>query len=225
MGTREQGVGAEGDRADDDDDVARFKMESDGLSSKHVSSRLLDRSICQRCLIFLLLSFHLCVCMFNAFICVSVMSVSIDEGCSLSSSSEDEADNLTASSPRASPCPSSPLDMPSPLTSSSPSLCSPCSYFPSTPSSSGLQALDLASPCSSHDIDSVCGFDHVSPLLGPRSQCSGASSPDCEQERGLCVCVCVCLLITSVHACMFCQNSVKTAYISANQVQFTGHIA
>ncbi|GLD57947.1 SH3 domain-binding protein 5-like protein [Lates japonicus] len=23
-----------------------------------------------------------------------------------------------------------------------------------------------------------------SPLLGPRSQCSGASSPDCDQERG-----------------------------------------
>ena len=33
MGTREQGVGAEGD--DGDEDIANFKMESDGLSSEH----------------------------------------------------------------------------------------------------------------------------------------------------------------------------------------------
>lgn len=33
MGTREQGVGAEGD--DGDEDISNFKMESDGLSSKH----------------------------------------------------------------------------------------------------------------------------------------------------------------------------------------------
>uniref|UniRef100_H2UDV6 SH3 domain-binding protein 5 n=2 Tax=Takifugu rubripes TaxID=31033 RepID=H2UDV6_TAKRU len=147
MGTREQGVGAEGDAGDDD--IANFKMESDGLS---------------------------------------MMSVSIDEGGSHSNSSEDEADNLTTSSPRASSSssttPSSPLDMPSPFPSLSPSLCSPCSYLPSTPPSTGLGALDLESPCSSHDVDSVCGSGHVSPLLGPRSQCSGASSPDCEQERG-----------------------------------------
>lgn len=153
--------------------------------------------------------------MFNVFICVSVMSMSIDDGCSHSSSSEDEADNLTTSSPQASPCPSttpsSPLDMPSPFSSSSPSLCSPCSYLPSTPSSSGLEALDLASPCSSHDVDSVCGSGHVSPLLGPRSQCSGASSPDCEQERGVCV------FITSVRVCVFYQNSLKTVYISLFQ--------
>lgn len=195
MGTREQGVGAEGDAGDDD--VTNFKMESDGLSSKYLRDQLLIRSICQHCGMFLLLSFHLCVCMFNVFICVSVMSMSIDEGCSHSSSSEDEADHLTTSSPRASPClsttPSSPLDMPSPFPSSPPSLCSPRSYLPSTPSSSGLEALDLASPCSSHDVDSVCGSGHVSPLLGPRSQCSGASSPDCEQERGVC----------SLHQCVF----------------------
>lgn len=185
MGTREQGVGAEGDAGDDD--VANFKMESDGLSSKYLRDRLLVCATRQHRVMFLLLSFHLCVCMFNVFICVSVMSVSIDEGCSHSSSSEDEADNLTTSSPRASPCPStapsSPLDMPSPFPSSR-----PFSYLPSTPSSSsGLEALDLASPCSSHEVDSVCGSGHVSPLLGPRSQCSGASSPDCEQERGVSV--------------------------------------
>lgn len=146
--------------------------------------------------------------MFNAFICVSVMSVSIDEGCSRSSSSEDEADNL-ATSPCPSTAPSSPLDMPSPLPSSSSprSLCSPCSYLPSTPpsSSSGLEALDFASPCSSHDVDSVCGPGHVSPLLGPRSQCSGASSPDCEQERGVCVhyiSACLCVLSEFNQSCL-----------------------
>lgn len=214
MGTREQGVGAEGDGADDDDDVANFKMESDGLSSKCLRTRLLVRSARQHRLVFLLLSFHPCVCVFNAFICVSVMSVSIDEGCSRSSSSEDEADNLTTS-PCPSTAPSSPLDMPSPLPSSSPpSLCSPCSYLPSTPSSSGLEALDLASPCSSHDVDSVCGSGHVSPLLGPRSQCSGASSPDCEQERGVCVC--------SLHQCVFaCSVRIQSKLFishSVNQV-------
>lgn len=157
--------------------------------------------------------------MFNVFICVSVMSVSIDEGGSHSNSSEDEADNLTTSSPRASSSssttPSSPLDMPSPFPPLSPSLCSPCSYLPSTPSSTGLGALDLESPCSSHDVDSVCGSGHVSPLLGPRSQCSGASSPDCEQERGVCVhhiCVSV---------CVFCHNSIKTT--STYSHTFTTH--
>lgn len=45
MGTRERGVGAEGDGGDDD--VANFKMESDGLSSKCLRKGLLVRSICQ----------------------------------------------------------------------------------------------------------------------------------------------------------------------------------
>ncbi|XP_056598160.1 SH3 domain-binding protein 5 [Triplophysa dalaica] len=31
---------------------------------------------------------------------------------------------------------------------------------------------------------SLEGLEQVSPVLGPRSECSGASSPDCEQERG-----------------------------------------
>ncbi|KAK1880061.1 SH3 domain-binding protein 5 [Dissostichus eleginoides] len=51
--------------------------------------------------------------------------------------------------------------------------------------SDGLSnGLDLAIPCSSNDPDSAWGSGHASPLLGPRSQCSGASSPDCDQERG-----------------------------------------
>lgn len=156
MGTREQGVGAEGDGGNED--ISNFKMESDGLS---------------------------------------MVSVSIDEEGSHSSSSEEEADTHATSSSRAMPAsPSSssshpststPLDTPCPYPSSL--LYTSCSYLSSSPSSSILTSscpggLDLASPCSSHDPDSVCSSGHASPLLGPRSQCSGASSPDCDQERG-----------------------------------------
>ncbi|XP_041665391.1 SH3 domain-binding protein 5-like [Cheilinus undulatus] len=151
MGTREQGVGAEGDN----EDISSFKMESDSLS---------------------------------------MVSVSIDEEGRHSSSSEDEADTHSISSPQAvpsSPSTSSstptPLDMPCPYPSSS--LYSPDSYLSSPPSASVLStscpgSLEVVIPCSSHDPDSLCGSGHASPLLGPRSQCSGASSPDCDQERG-----------------------------------------
>ncbi|XP_072226430.1 SH3 domain-binding protein 5-like [Leuresthes tenuis] len=158
MGTREQGVGAEGD--EDNEDIANFKMESDGLS---------------------------------------MVSVSIDE--EGSHSSEEEADTHTTSSHQAMPSSpnsscshpptsaSTPLNVPCPFPS--PSLYTPCSYISSSPSSSSSilsslcpGGLGLVSPGSSHDPDSVCGSGHASPLLGPRSQCSGASSPDCDQERG-----------------------------------------
>ncbi|XP_029919038.1 SH3 domain-binding protein 5 [Myripristis murdjan] len=156
MGTREQGVGAEGDAANED--IDNFKMESDGLS---------------------------------------MVSVSIDEEGSHSSGSEEETDSHSTSSPLDVPPSSSssrpytstptPLDLPCPYPSSS--LCSPCSYLSSSPSTSPLSSscpgtLELQSPCGSDDPDSVCGSGHASPLLGPRSQCSGASSPDCDQERG-----------------------------------------
>ncbi|XP_041811578.1 SH3 domain-binding protein 5-like [Chelmon rostratus] len=159
MGTREQGVGAEGDEGNED--IANFKMESDGLS---------------------------------------MVSVSIDEEGCHSSSSEEETDTHSTSSPRAvSSSPSSPSSHPStsasnpldmPCTYSSSSLCSPCSSPSSSSSSSSAlssscpSGLEVVSPCSSHDPESVCGSGHASPLLGPRSQCSGASSPDCDQERG-----------------------------------------
>ncbi|XP_030004030.1 SH3 domain-binding protein 5 isoform X1 [Sphaeramia orbicularis] len=151
MGTREQGVGAEGDGGSDD--IANFKMESDGLS---------------------------------------MVSVSIDEEGSHSSSSEEEADPGSPSSSRAMPSSSSPPSSPALTPLEMPF--SPCSYISASPSSSSSSisigssscpgAVELPSPCSSHDPDSVCGSGHASPLLGPRSQCSGASSPDCEQERG-----------------------------------------
>ncbi|XP_010748666.2 SH3 domain-binding protein 5 isoform X1 [Larimichthys crocea] len=156
MGTREQGVGAEGDGGNDD--IANFKIESDGLS---------------------------------------MVSVSIDEEGSHSSGSEEENDThsissaqpipsspSSSSSSRPSTSASTPLDMPCPYTASS--LYTSCSYLSSSPPSSILSSscpggLELVN---SHDPDSVCGSGHASPLLGPRSQCSGASSPDCDQERG-----------------------------------------
>uniref|UniRef100_A0A1A8NCK7 SH3 domain-binding protein 5 n=1 Tax=Nothobranchius rachovii TaxID=451742 RepID=A0A1A8NCK7_9TELE len=141
LGTREQGVGAEGDEGNED--IANFTMDSDGLS---------------------------------------MVSVSVDE--EGSQSSEEELDTRTTSS--CQPMPSSPSSSSShPSTPASTSL---PYVFPSSPSisSSSLcpDGLDLVSPCSSHSPDSVYGSGHTSPLLGPRSQCSGASSPDCDQERG-----------------------------------------
>ncbi|KAF7654441.1 hypothetical protein LDENG_00069510 [Lucifuga dentata] len=166
MGTREQGVGAEGD-----DDITNFKMDSDGLS---------------------------------------MASVSADEECSHSSSSEEELDSHATSSPLHMPSSSSSsssssspsfssssshpstsvsthLDMPCPYPSSS--LCTPCPFISSSSSSSPLSsscpgALASASSCGLHGPDSVFGSGYDSPVLGPRSQCSGASSPECEQERG-----------------------------------------
>ncbi|XP_076006099.1 SH3 domain-binding protein 5 [Genypterus blacodes] len=153
MGTREQGVGAEGDAGNED--IDNFKMDSDGLS---------------------------------------MVSVSVDEEGSHSSSSEEEADTHSPSSPlhspsssHPSPSVSTPLDMPCPYPSSS--LCSPHPFISSSPTSSRFSsscpgALSLVSPPGSHSPGSACGSGQVSPILGPRSQCSGASSPDCEQERG-----------------------------------------
>ncbi|XP_075969046.1 SH3 domain-binding protein 5-like [Anarhichas minor] len=161
MGTREQGVGAEGDGPDED--ITNFKMESDGLS---------------------------------------MVSVSIDEEGSHSSSSEEDTDTHSTSSrdthstsSRDMPSPSSsssqpstsastPLDMPCSQPSSPYTPCSCFSSSPPVPSSSCPGEQELASPCSPHDPESVWGSRHASPLLGPRSQCSGASSPDCDQERG-----------------------------------------
>lgn len=173
MGTREQGVGAEGEGGDED--ISNFKVESDGLSSE-----------CNRDYSLVMTVFLHAKCPFLVCVCVSVVSVSIDDESSRSSSSEDEAANRASISPQISPTPPSPTgSTPSGTPFPYPPL-SPCSSSSSPTSSSCLDGLDLASPCCSQDADSVCGSGHVSPLLGPRSQCSGASSPDCDQERGVC---------------------------------------
>ncbi|KAM9775641.1 SH3 domain-binding protein 5 isoform 1-T1 [Syngnathus typhle] len=100
------------------------------------------------------------------------------DGISMVSVSMDDDSEEDAQSPSSSPSTSATLDMPSPPSETS------ILHTPSSPSSSCSGALDVASPCSSHCTDSPCGSAHGSPLLGPRSQCSGASSPDCDQERG-----------------------------------------
>ncbi|XP_068189110.1 SH3 domain-binding protein 5-like [Antennarius striatus] len=157
MGTRERGVGAEGDVGDED--ITSLKMESDGLS---------------------------------------MVSLLFDEESSQGSSSEEESNTHTTSSPQAIPSsPSSSSSHPSISTSTSADgicphpaslLYSSCSFISSSPSSSILTScpggIESENPCSSHQPESVCGSGHCSPLLGPRSQCSGASSPDCELERG-----------------------------------------
>uniref|UniRef100_A0A7N6BHD1 SH3 domain-binding protein 5 n=1 Tax=Anabas testudineus TaxID=64144 RepID=A0A7N6BHD1_ANATE len=87
---------------------------------------------------------------------ISMVSVSIDDEGGHGSSSEEETETHSTTSTQAMP--------------SSPSCTS------SHPSTSASTPLDMPY--------SVCGSGHASPLLGPRSQCSGASSPDCDRERG-----------------------------------------
>ncbi|XP_014908800.1 SH3 domain-binding protein 5-like isoform X2 [Poecilia latipinna] len=123
---------------------------------------------------------------------LSMVSVSVDE--EGSRSSEEEEDTHTTSSCRTTPSsPSSSCSHPS--TSASTPMSMPCSsgYPPfsfltasssSSSSSSCPEGLESEALGASHGPDLVCSSGHVSPVLGPRSQCSGASSPDCDQERG-----------------------------------------
>nr|XP_006635667.1 PREDICTED: SH3 domain-binding protein 5 [Lepisosteus oculatus]XP_015212546.1 PREDICTED: SH3 domain-binding protein 5 [Lepisosteus oculatus]XP_015212547.1 PREDICTED: SH3 domain-binding protein 5 [Lepisosteus oculatus] len=99
---------------------------------------------------------------------VSVTSEVFDEdNCSSAVSEEDSETQSTCS---LSSVPASPLDLPSPF---------PTSYSSSSSSvSSRPSSLDLPSPVS------LCDFGLLSPVLGPRSECSGASSPECDLERG-----------------------------------------
>ncbi|XP_051574782.1 SH3 domain-binding protein 5-like [Myxocyprinus asiaticus] len=96
-----------------------------------------------------------------------------DENCSTSAMSEEDSETQSTSS--FSSGKNSPLDFACPFSSSSssssPSSCSP------TPSSRPC-SLDLPSTVSLSD------FSLMSPILGPRSECSGASSPECDLERG-----------------------------------------
>ncbi|XP_077086243.1 SH3 domain-binding protein 5 [Siphateles boraxobius] len=132
MGPRGRGVGAEDDGAAADD-IANFKMESDGLS---------------------------------------MMSVNFEDSCKYTASEEDPETQSTGS--RSST--SAPLDLPCPFPSSSPPYPLLSSSCPSP--SAGPELLQLPGS------GSLEGLEQESPVLGPRSECSGASSPDCEQERG-----------------------------------------
>ncbi|XP_062385939.1 SH3 domain-binding protein 5 [Sardina pilchardus] len=168
IGPRERGVGAEGDGSGDD--IANFKMESDGIS---------------------------------------MMSETFEEEGSNGVSSEEDPETQSTCS-RSSSCPNTPLELPGPhpfspacsstststpssASASSPSLSlslssprplsSSCPYPSSSASSSSLSSpgpgtLEL------QDAGSLEGLGQVSLVLGPRSECSGASSPECDQERG-----------------------------------------
>ncbi|KAK7139537.1 hypothetical protein R3I93_016617 [Phoxinus phoxinus] len=141
MGPRGRGVGAEDDGAATDD-IANFKMESDGIS---------------------------------------MMSVNMEDSCT-GTTSEDDPETQSSTGSLSST--SAPLDLPCPFPSS-PSpyamLSSSCPYPSSSPPLSPSAGPELLQLPGSGSLE---GFEQVSPALGPRSECSGASSPDCEQERG-----------------------------------------
>lgn len=96
-----------------------------------------------------------------------------------------EEDSETRSICSLGSSPSSPQELlsPCPFTSSS-SSCTSSSSSPTPSSSPSPQSrpcsLDLPSTVSLSD------FGLMSPVLGPRSDCSGASSPECDLERGEC---------------------------------------
>ncbi|KAM6935365.1 SH3 domain-binding protein 5b [Lycodopsis pacificus] len=158
MGPRGRGVGAEGDGDGvHGGDVSGFKMESDGISMV---------SVC-----------------FD------------DEACGGgggSSSIMSEEDSETRSTCSLGSSPSSPQELLSPCpfassssSSSSSSSCTSSSPSP-TPSSSSSSMSPLSRPLSLDlpSTVSLSDFGLISPVLGPRSECSGASSPECDLERG-----------------------------------------
>ncbi|KAJ8354321.1 hypothetical protein SKAU_G00218880 [Synaphobranchus kaupii] len=107
---------------------------------------------------------------------VAVASESFeDENCGSAMSEEDSETQSTCSLSSGN---ASPVDLLCPFPPSSPSPSSSSSSSPSPSPSSRPSSLDLPSPVSLSD------FGMISPVLGPRSECSGASSPDCDLERG-----------------------------------------
>ncbi|CAL8339501.1 SH3 domain-binding protein 5b [Gadus morhua] len=132
----------------------------------------------------------------------SISSVCLEEevfgGGGSSLMSEEDSDTHSLCSLGSSP--TTPLDILSPYSftgsscSSSCSSSSTCSTSSASPSpspspsstSSSSSPAQSSRPCSL-DLPgpaSMAGLGLVSPVLGPRSQCSGASSPECDLERG-----------------------------------------
>ncbi|XP_051576845.1 SH3 domain-binding protein 5b isoform X2 [Myxocyprinus asiaticus] len=93
-----------------------------------------------------------------------------DESCSTGATSEEDSETQSTSS--FSSGPNSPLDLACPSSSSS--------------SSSSVSPAPSSRPCSLDlpSTVSLTDFSLMSPILGPRSECSGASSPECDLERG-----------------------------------------
>ncbi|KAG7217855.1 hypothetical protein INR49_020829 [Caranx melampygus] len=157
MGPRGRGVGAEGDSVSGDD-ISNFKMESDGIS---MASVCFDDDPCG--------------------------------GGGGGGSIMSEEDSETRSTCSLGSTPSSPQELMSPCpfasssSSSSSYTSSSASPSPTPSSSSSSSSPDPPSRPCSLDLPSTVSlsdFSLISPVLGPRSECSGASSPDCDLERG-----------------------------------------
>lgn len=119
---------------------------------------------------------------------ISMASVCFDdEACGGGGSVMSEEDSETRSTCSLGSSPSSPQELlsPCPFASSSSSSCTSSSASPSpTPSSSSSSPSPPSRPCSLDLPSTLSDFGLISPVLGPRSECSGASSPECDLERG-----------------------------------------
>ncbi|XP_018542195.2 SH3 domain-binding protein 5 [Lates calcarifer] len=121
---------------------------------------------------------------------ISMASVCFDdEACGGGGSIMSEEDSETRSTCSLGSSPSSPQDLtsPCPFASSSSTSYTSSSASPSpTPSSSSSSPAPPSRPCSLDlpSTVSLSDFSLISPVLGPRSECSGASSPECDLERG-----------------------------------------
>ncbi|KAM9489368.1 SH3 domain-binding protein 5b isoform 1-T2 [Clarias gariepinus] len=98
-----------------------------------------------------------------------------DENCSNNIMSEEDSETQSTCSMNSGG--NSPLPLQCPFSSS---------LSPSFTSSSSSSPSPLSRPCSLElpSTVSLSDFALISPILGPRSECSGASSPDCDMERG-----------------------------------------
>ncbi|XP_026226896.1 SH3 domain-binding protein 5b [Anabas testudineus] len=121
---------------------------------------------------------------------ISMASVCFDDEPCVGGSIMSEEDSETRSTCSLGSSPSSPQELlsPCPFTSSSSYTSSSASPSPTPSSSSSTSSspAPLSRPCSLDlpSTVSLSDFGVISPVLGPRSECSGASSPECDLERG-----------------------------------------
>ncbi|KAM8870318.1 SH3 domain-binding protein 5b isoform 2-T3 [Spinachia spinachia] len=115
---------------------------------------------------------------------ISMASVCFDEEAGGGSSIMSEEDSETRSTCSLGSSPSSPPELLSPRPFTGSCSCSSSASTSPTPSSPSMSP--LSRPCSLDlpSTVSLSDFGLISPVLGPRSACSGASSPECELERG-----------------------------------------
>ncbi|XP_039662097.1 SH3 domain-binding protein 5b [Perca fluviatilis] len=182
MGTRGRGVGAEGDSVSGDD-ISSFKMESDGMSSEYrnsystfsrITAGLLKVQTTVR--IRTKRQVHPDPSYTSPYEYDTLGSVTLSIWKSISEPPRSkDLHRLDLKLPQFFHF----LPLPSSSSSSAPLFHSPPSTPPSPPS-------PLSRPCSLDlpSTVSLSDFGLISPVLGPRSECSGASSPECDLERG-----------------------------------------